>query len=276
MPGTELKCVGIASKDFPSLGDSSLASQTPPHGGRRIACWSGPRNISTAMMRSWDARSDTFVCDEPLYAHFLINNGLDHPVRQEILDHHDSDAERVVAWLTDEIPEGGTVWYQKHMAHHLIGSVPRGWLDDLDHAFLIRDPKDMLTSLMQILPKPDLLATGLPQQAEIFERVVRRTGKTPPVCDARDVLDDPRGMLTKLCAALDIEFTDAMLSWAPGRRPTDGVWAPEWYSAVEKSTSFMRYTAKDVDVPDFLREVLAEAQILYDQLAQHRIGNSQW
>lgn len=238
---------------------------------RRIACWSGPRNISTAMMRAWDARSDTAVTDEPLYAHYLVDHGHDHPGRDEILEQQENDAQRVIDFLTGPVPGGASVWYQKHMAHHLIPDVPRPWLDLVEHAFLIRNPKDMLTSLMQIIPNPTLPETGLPQQVEIFERTMRRTGNTPPVLDARDVLDAPRDALTKFCAALDLPFEETMLSWKPGRRETDGVWAKHWYGAVEKSTSFMPYTSKDIEVPEHLQSVLDGAVELYDQLARHKL-----
>ena len=238
---------------------------------RRIACWSGPRNISTAMMRAWDARSDTTVTDEPLYAHYLVDHGHDHPGRDEILEHQENDAQRVIDYLTGPVPGGAPVWYQKHMAHHLLDDVPRPWLDLVEHAFLIRNPKDMLTSLMQIIPNPTLPETGLPQQVEIFERTVRRTGKTPPVLDARDVLDAPRESLTKFCAALGLPFEETMLSWKPGRRDTDGIWAKYWYGAVEESTSFMPYTSKNIDVPEHLLPVLEGAVELYDRLARHKL-----
>lgn len=238
---------------------------------RRIACWSGPRNISTAMMRSWEARPDTAVSDEPLYAHYLLEHGSDHPGRAEVLREHESNAQKVVERLIGEPPDGKSLWYQKQMAHHLVDDVPRQWLDQQDHAFLIRNPSDMLTSLIQVLPNPTLEETGLPQQVEIFERVVKRTGRKPPVCDARDVLEDPRAMLSKLCAALDLDFQEAMLSWPPGRRKTDGVWAPYWYSAVEQSTGFSPYSAKNIEVPSHLQKVLQQARALYDQLASHKL-----
>ena len=223
------------------------------------------------MMRSWESRQDTFVTDEPLYAHYLIEHGLEHPGRSEILKHHESDVKKVIGWLTGEIPKGKHVWYQKHMAHHLVPDVPREWLDQMDHAFLIRNPKDMLTSLIQVLPNPTLEATGLPQQVEIFQRVIERTGKTPPVLDARDVLDEPEASLIKLCQMIGLPFDRAMLSWPRGPRQTDGAWAPHWYASVEKSTGFMRYTAKDIAVPSRLEPLLAEAQILYERLAAHRL-----
>ena len=237
----------------------------------RIAAWSGPRNISTAMMRSWENRGDTFVCDEPLYAHYLLEHGLDHPGRDEIIERHESDANEVVSWLTGEIPRGHPIWYQKQMAHHLVDDVPRDWLSKVTNVFLIREPSEMLTSLMQILPEPGLLDTGLPQQVEIFERVRKTSDEIPPVIDARDVLLNPERLLGLLCDRLGVQFTRKMLVWPPGRRKTDGVWAPYWYSAVEQSTGFQEYKPKDIDVPNELQHVLSEAQPLYDSLYEHRL-----
>ena len=236
-----------------------------------VASWSGPRNISTAMMRSWENRGDTFVCDEPLYAFYLLQTGLDHPGREEILAHHDSDIESVIDWLTGPIPQGKRIFYQKQMAHHLLPEVPREWLSEVTNIFLIRDPREMITSLMQILPHPAIEETGLPQQLEIFDKVKRETGKVPPVIDAREVLDDPPHLLRKLCAAVGADFRDSMLEWPPGRRETDGIWAPHWYASVEKSTRFKPYSRKEISVPEQLRGVLAEAQRYYDELYAQRL-----
>src|SRR3954447_3613844 len=208
----------------------------------RIAMWSGPRNISTAMMRAWGNRSDTFVCDEPLYAHYLRETGILHPGADEVIRCHEPDWRKVVAWLTGPVPEGKAIFYQKQMAHHLLPSIERGWLADLTNVFLIREPREMLTSLIRVTPDPTLEDTGLPQQVALFEEERRRTGAVPLVLDARDVLEDPRGMLERLCRGLGVPFAEAMLSWPPGRRETDGIWAKHWYSAVEQTTSFQPYT----------------------------------
>lgn len=240
-------------------------------GVRRIAMWSGPRSISTAMMRAWGNRPDTFVCDEPLYAHYLRHTGLPHPGADEVMRHQENDWRRVVAWLTEAVPEGKPIFYQKHMAHHLLPHIDRGWLDRLTHCFLIREPREMLTSLLVFIPQPTLADTGLPQQVEIFESVRSRTGTTPPVVDARDVLDNPRGILMRLCAALDVPFTEAMLSWPPGRRDTDGIWAKHWYAAVEKSTGFQPYVPKSVPVPEPLAGLHEQCVVLYQRLYEHRL-----
>ena len=245
---------------------------------KRIAMWSGPRNISTAMMRSWGSRADTVVCDEPLYAHYLLNTGVAHPGADEVIAHHETDWRKVIAWLNGSPPPRDdasgarpVIWYQKHMAHHLLPEIERGWLDQLTHAFLIRDPREMLTSLMKNVPNPTIRDTGLPQQVEIFEHVQRASGRTPPVIDSRDVLEAPRRVLSMLCQSLDVPFDEAMLHWASGPRTTDGVWARHWYASVERSTTFEPYTPKTEEVPASLRSLLDECRVHYERLHDRRL-----
>ena len=221
----------------------------------RIAMWSGPRNISTALLRSFGNRMDTFVSDEPLYAYYLAETGHEHPGHAEILAACECDWRKVVDELVGDVPGGYPVWYQKHMAHHLLPKVERDWLDGFANAFLIRDPREMLLSLDKITPDPGLEDTGLPQQVELVEHIRARTGQTPPVIDSRDVLEAPEPMLEALCTALDLDFLSEMLTWPPGRRETDGVWAPHWYGGVEESTGFEPYRARDAELPARLHEV---------------------
>lgn len=238
----------------------------------RIAMWSGPRNISTAMMRSWGNRPDTFVCDEPLYAYYLKETGLPHPMAAEIIERHESDWRRVAEWLTGEIPQGRAVFYQKHMSHHLLSGIDRGWLAELTHCFLIRDPREMLTSLLQKYNKIGLPDTGLPQQVELVEFVRTKSGRTPPILDSRDVLSDPERMLRKLCDALEVEFLAEMLHWSPGLRETDGIWAVHWYDAVERSTGFQPYKPKKETVPPEHAGLLDECLRAYEHLYALRIS----
>jgi hypothetical protein len=239
---------------------------------RRIAMWSGPRNISTALLRSWGNRRDTFVCDEPLYAHYLAQTGIQHPGADEVIRSQENDWRKVVAWLTEYEPSSKTIFYQKHMTHHLLPEIDRGWLDRVTNAFLIREPREVVTSFVKIAGTPRVEDTGFPQQLEIFKWVRERTGRIPPVVDSRDVLDDPPRLLRLLCESLDVEFTDAMLSWPPGLRDTDGVWAKYWYDAVLKSTTFQPYKPKNDSVPRHLTGVLEQAQEIYRQLHEHRLG----
>ena len=233
--------------------------------------WSGPRNISTAMMRAWGNRADTCVCDEPLYAHYLRVTGKPHPGAAEIIAHDENDWRRVVAWLTGDLPPGKSIFFQKHMAHHLLPEIGREWLHDVSNAFLIRDPREMLTSLLKILPEPEIEDTGLPQQVEIFELVRERTGEIPPVLDARDVLENPRGLLTELCERVGVRFDEAMLSWPPGRRETDGIWAKDWYHEVEQSTSFRPYRAKPDAVPPQFAGLYERCVDCYERLSVYRL-----
>lgn len=236
----------------------------------RLAMWSGPRNISTALMRSWGNRNDTIVCDEPLYAYYLQQTDADHPGREEVIREHETDLSKIIRYLIGPIEKGKAIFYQKHMAHHLIDGIDREWLPRLTNCFLIRDPEEMLTSLARILPQPTVTDTGLPQQVELFQQL-QQSGSTPPVLDARDVLENPRGILSELCRRLDVPFQETMLSWPPGRRPTDGVWGRYWYSQVEASTGFRAYSPKQERVAPSLRTVLRECQRLYEVLASNRL-----
>jgi hypothetical protein len=233
--------------------------------------WSGPRNISTAMLRSFGSRPDTAVTDEPLYAHYLEVTGAAHPLRDEVQAAHDPDWRSVAVTLTGPVPGGRAIWYQKHMAHHLLPMVGRGWLDALTHAFLIREPDEMVASLQKAFPDAGLVDTGLQQQCEIFDRVADRQGRAPPVVLASDVLKNPRAQLEALCGALGIPFLAAMLSWSPGRRDTDGAWAPHWYAAVEATTGFEPYRRRHVELTDEQARLVDECLPWYEKLYALRL-----
>ena len=240
----------------------------------RIAIWSGPRNLSTALMRSFEARGDCAVTDEPLYASYLDATGLAHPGREATLASQERDWRRVVATLLGPVPGGRALWYQKHMAHHLLPELDRGWLGGLRHGFLIREPEAVLTSMLEVWPEPTLADTGLPQQVELFERLAEG-GAPPPVVDSADLLRDPAGILAGLCAALGIDYRPAMLSWPAGRRATDGVWAEHWYAAVERSTGFAPYRPKEARVHERFEGLLAQARALHERLHPHRLRPAQ-
>ena len=248
-----------------------LEEHTARRSSIRIAMWSGPRNISTALMRAWENRPDTTVRDEPLYAHYLLRTGAEHPGRAEVLAAQDTDWRNVVRELLGPVPGGNSVFYQKHMAHHLFEDMHGDWLASFRHAFLIRDPEEMLTSLLKVIPDPGLFETGLEQQWDLFERVSDDHGGAAPVLDSRDVLEQPRALMVSLCAALGVQFFEEMLSWPAGARASDGVWAPIWYSGVERSTGFQPYRAKEDRVPDSLRGVLDTCRTYYDRLYSHRL-----
>jgi len=233
----------------------------------RIAMWSGPRTVSTALMRSFGNRPDTVVVDEPLYAYYLAHTGVDHPGRDEIIASQPTDWRAVLAGLAhDPLPEGASVYYQKHMTHHLLPEIDRTALAGLRHAFLIRDPRRLLGSYARVRSQPTLADLGLRQQAEIF----RAFGG--PVIDSADILRDPPAVLAALCDALGIVFDPAMLSWPAGPRPSDGVWARYWYDRVWKSTGFGPYReAVTDDLPAGLEPLAAACMPYYEELAAHRI-----
>lgn len=238
----------------------------------RLACWSGPRNISTAMMRSWGSRADCAVTDEPLYAHYLTTLNAtkreEHPGWSEVMSSQPSEWREVVAALSGPVPGEQRVWYQKHMAHHLTPTMDTGWLAGLRHILLVRRPADMITSFIKVMPNPTPADLGLPQQVGLVETIERETGTRPIVVDSREVLADPEAALTRICAHVGVRFDPAMLEWAPGPRPEDGVWAPHWYASVEESTGFAPYKPKDETVPDRLAGVLDECEGLYRELAR--------
>ena len=238
----------------------------------RLAMWSGPRNISTAMMRAWGNRADTSVCDEPLYAHYLKVTGRRHPGADEVIAAGETDIAKVIGWLTGPVPRGRRIFYQKHMAHHLLPDVPRQWMRGLAHCFLIRDPREMLTSFIKHVPDATLADTGYPQQVEIFDLVRQWIGGAPPVLDSKDVLNRPHKMLEVLCNRLGVGFSDRMLSWNPGLRDTDGVWGKYWYKEVETTTSFKPYMPKAEEVPDEFKGLLEDCERYYRQLYVHRLG----
>jgi len=239
--------------------------------GLRIAMWSGPRNISTAMMRAWENREDTAVIDEPFYAHYLHATGVNHPGREEVLKSQNTDAEEVAAMLTGPIPDGKPIWYQKHMTQHMLSDMSLDWLDQVSNCFLIRDPEQVVASFT--IQRPDAAAweLGFEQQARLFDHVCDKLGHAPPVIDAADVLKDPRGTLSALCAKLGIPFTERMLHWPPGPRASDGVWAPHWYAAVERSTGFALYREREPELSDFQWELADQCKAHYERLAKHRL-----
>jgi hypothetical protein len=240
-------------------------------GQLRLAMWSGPRNISTALMRSWGNRPDTFVCDEPFYACFLQQTRRNHPGRDEVIASQETDWRKVAAWLTGPIPEGKPIFYQKHMAHHLLPDVDRAWLGEVTNCFLIRRPEEVITSYIKKAPDPELEDTGFPQLCDIFGWVREHTNQAPVVLDTRDILEDPRRMLALLCDALGVAYTDAMLSWPEGYRTTDGVWAKYWYAEVVRSTTFQPYRTRSEPVPRHLQAVCDQCQNYYQKLYERRL-----
>ena len=236
---------------------------------RRIAAWSGPRNISTAMMRAWENRGDCAVSDEPLYAHYLATTKLDHPGRDEVIAAGDTDWRRVVNALTGPAPGGQPIWYQKHMTHHLLPGMDTGWVHGLDNIFLIRDPALVVASYLKSRATVAPADIGLLQQARLFDEVAQRLGTAPPVIDAERFLQGPEAQLRTLCGRLGLPFTARMQHWPAGRRDSDGVWAPHWYAAVWKSTGFEASRQRDVRLTGEALDVAEACSQAYEGLLQH-------
>jgi Sulfotransferase domain len=230
--------------------------------------WSGPRTVSTALMRAWENRQDTVVVDEPLYAFYLAATGLDHPGRDEVIASQPTSWETVVRGLaSDPLPAGVAVAYAKHMTHHVLASVDLAAFAPFRHAFLIREPRALLASYAKVRSAPTLSDLGLRQQARLFEEF------GGPVIDSSDLLAAPEAVLRALCAALGVPFTAAMLSWPAGPRPSDGVWAPHWYDSVRRSTGFAppRPAATPPDLGPGLEPLLEACLPYYEKLRENRI-----
>ncbi|HEX6709230.1 MAG TPA: hypothetical protein VF068_02775 [Rubrobacter sp.] len=234
----------------------------------RLSVWSGPRNISTALMYSFRQRTDTVVVDEPLYGHYLRSTGADHPGAREVMEAMEGDGERVVREVILG-PCERPVHFFKNMAHHLPGLDP-AFLSSITNMLLIRDPTEMLPSLTRQLPSPTLRDTGLREQAGILDSILARGGD-PIVLDARELLLDPPGVLRQVCARLGIPFEQAMLTWPAGPKPEDGVWARHWYHNVHASTGFAPYRPRTEPFPEHLKPLLKECLPHYERLRSYAI-----
>jgi hypothetical protein len=239
--------------------------------GLRLAMWSGPRNISTTMMRAWENREDTVVVDEPLYAHYLIATGVDHPGREEVIASQPGNWRVVAKTLTGPIPDRKPIWYQKHMTQHVLADMSLDWLDTLTNCFLIRRPELVVASFTKVRPDAALWELGFEQQRRIFEHVSQELGEAPLVLDAEDVLKSPKAVLSMFCAKLHIPFSERMQHWPAGPRASDGVWAPHWYAAVERSTGFELYEPRMPKLTDFQRSLAEKCRPHYDALARYRL-----
>lgn len=241
----------------------------------RIAMWSGPRNLSTAMMRSFGSRSDTIVSDEPFYGAYLKETGDPQPMADEVMASMDCDWASVARTMTGPSPNGAPVWYQKHMAHHMVGPVGHDDMPGLRHAFLIRDPARVVASYSakREAVRPEHLGTA--RQVEFFDREADRLGRAPPVVDSADVLDNPEATLTLLCNALGIPFDRAMLGWEPGIRETDGVWASHWYDAVANSRGFGPPDTRAIQLTGDEQAVADACRPDYEYLARHALRSVQ-
>jgi hypothetical protein len=237
----------------------------------RIAVWSGPRNLSTALMYSFAARGDCWAMDEPFYAAYLAATGLDHPMRDAVLASQSIDPAAVAAQCAAPPPPGLAHVYQKHMTHHILPGFPRDWMRGCRHAFLIRDPARVIASYAARRETVTLDDIGLPQQVALFDHVCDLTGAVPPVIDSAAIRADPARALTALCAALGLPFTARMLSWKAGPRPFDGVWAAHWYGAVHRSTGFDGAEGPRPHLDGWAARLAEEAAPFHARMARHAL-----
>ncbi|MFK8043228.1 HAD family hydrolase [Congregibacter sp.] len=239
----------------------------------RVAMWSGPRNISTAMMRSFENRSDCSVIDEPFYAAYLAETGLDHPGRAEILSSQPRDCEKVAKALCEDEP--AALYYQKHMTQHILPNMDLAFTEGLTNCFLIREPRRIIASYARVRSEFTLEELGFTQQAALFDRECDRLGKVPPVLDAAMTLANPAGVLSQLCSLVSVPFSDAMLSWPKGPRDSDGVWAPYWYDSVWASSGFAPPSKAASNVEQTLTtsqsEMCAQAEVMYERMLTHAL-----
>lgn len=233
--------------------------------------WSGPRTISSYLLRAFENRTDTQVLDEPFLAYFLAHTGIDHPGRAVILKDAVTDAIAVESILLAPLETGKTIFYQNHMSRHQLIGMDQGWQQNMEHAFLIEDPVRVLARHNPSTETISISDLGLPQQLSMFDHVADRLGKVPPVIDAADIRKNPADMLKKLCASLEIPFDAAMLSWPAGNRDTDGVGTPWSDSQIQTSTGFERPLGRAPRLDDSLQEVADLAMTYYDRLSRYRL-----
>ena len=230
-----------------------------------IAMWSGPRNLSTALMRSFAQRADGQVWDEPFYATYLVQTGIDHPMREEVIADGISDASSVISACLERARKPKTVFYQKHMTLHMVPAIDRAWMRQVNNAFLIRAPQKVLASYAKKRQSVSAEDLGFGRQLELFKQVCDFTGDAPPVIDSTDIRRAPEKMLRALCGRLGIDFDPAMLSWEKGPSVDDGIWGKHWYDGIWKSTGFAPPEENSKPLPDHL-QVLCDT-VMDDYLA---------
>jgi len=237
----------------------------------RIAMWSGPRNISTALMRSFENRKDTSVLDEPFYAFYLNKKGYNHPLKEVILKSQSKNWDEVASFCSGTIPNQSNVWYQKHMAHHILKGCDLNWLVRVKNCILIRDPKFVISSYSKKYKIESIRQLGYQQQLKIFDYLVDQNNIEPIIIDSNDLLEDPKRMITKLCNKIDIKFSRRMLSWPVGKRESDGVWGPYWYENVCKSTGFIAPSKKSINLGKNLYPIYEDCLSIYNFLFEKRL-----
>ena len=232
-----------------------------------IACWSGPRNISTALMRSWSSRMDTFVSDEPFYAYYLKETKLEHPMYKEIIDKYSSNYNKIIKYLTGEIPENKKIWYQKHMAHHILDLKSIDWISNFENCILLRHPKEVISSYTKKNQLNSAEELGYPQQYEIIN-FLKKMNKSYIVIDSKELLKDPKKSLSNWCRKTNIEFDKSMLKWRKGNHVNDGIWWESWYNKVIETTEFRQFEKKDINIENKFDSIYNESMKYYNYLKE--------
>ena len=232
-----------------------------------VACWSGPRNISTALMRSWSSRRDTFVTDEPFYAYYLKETKLKHPFYKEIINKYSSNYDEVVKYLINRIPENKKIWYQKHMAHHIFDFNNIEWVDNCENCILLRHPKEVISSYSKKNKLDSVEELGYPQQYEII-KYLKKMNKPYVIIDSNELLKNPEKVLSQWCVKINIKFDKSMLRWEKGNHASDGIWWKGWYDNVIKTTRFKQYEKKDINIENKYDSIYNESMKYYTYLKE--------
>ena len=236
-----------------------------------IAMWSGPRNISTALMRSFENRTDCFVSDEPFYAYYLNETKLNHPLKEKIIETGEIEFNNIVSYLSGSIPELKNVWYQKHMSHHIIDYNNLDWILKFNNCILIRDPKEVIISYTKKNKLDSINQLGIPQLYEIYNTLINN-GISPIIIDSNDIVSNPKKTLKILCKKLNIPFDKKMLQWPKGKRKTDGVWSEYWYKNVESSTEFKPFRKSEKNISSNHFSIYKDALYYYDYFLKNKIN----
>lgn len=231
----------------------------------KIACWSGPRNISTALMRSWSSRKDTFVSDEPFYAYYLKKHNYKHPMYKEIIEQYPNKYSEVVKTIISEIPSGKKYWYQKHMAHHLIDLENIDWIKKFENCILLRHPKEVINSYTAKNKLNSVEELGYPQQFAIV-KFLEESKKRFKIIDSKDLLKNPKEVLSDWCESINIKFDESMLYWKEGNHPNDGIWWKHWYDNVIKTSGFQKYQKKDITIENKYDSIYNKSLEFYNYL----------
>jgi len=234
-----------------------------------VACWSGPRNISTALMRSWSSRSDTFVTDEPFYAYYLSETKLKHPMHMEIINKYSTDYKKIVSYLNSKTPDGKKIWYQKHMAHHILNLNDIEWITNFENCILLRHPKEVISSYSNKNKLNSFEELGYRQQYEII-KLLKKKNKSFIIIDSSELLQNPAKVLDAWCKKINIKYEQSMLNWEEGNHINDGIWWKSWYDNVIKTTGFQKYKKKDINIESEYDSIYNESMKYYTYIKEFK------